>query len=165
MSSQQTLSNRKALIESVIEATYASSTAAVFFHTAVAEQIGLGPTEEKTLLILSGLGPLTAGEIADQTGLTTGSVTNLIDRMEKKGFVRRIRDTKDRRRVIVEVNEDSMAQLYTVFGSMQGSFDDLYDPYSDEQIATIIDYLKRSAQRSQEAVTRLKQSAEIESGE
>jgi DNA-binding MarR family transcriptional regulator len=58
---------------------------AVFFHSVISEQIGMGPTDEKTMLILSG-GPLTAGEIAKHTGLTTASVTSLIDRLEAKGF-------------------------------------------------------------------------------
>ncbi len=140
------------LLEAAIGAVYASSTAAVFFHTAVAEQIGLGATEEKALLILSGAGPLTAGEIAQYTGLTTGSVTNLIDRMEKKGFVRRVRDTQDRRRVIVEANPEGVAELNRVFASLPGIFDDLFEPYTDEQLATLIDYMTRSAQRSQQAV-------------
>ncbi len=162
MSSKQKLS-RQELLETVIQSTYASSSAAVFFHTAVAEQIGLGATEEKTLLLLSGQGPLTAGEIARQTGLTTGSVTSLIDRMEKKGFVQRIRDTKDRRQVIVQVNEARLAELNEVFGSLQAIFDDLYDTYDNEQLITIIDYLQRTTRRSEEAVAKLKQAAETRS--
>src|SRR4051812_39465439 len=93
---------RKELEQAVIEASRESSTTAIFFHSAIAEQIGIGATEEKTLFILSGAGPLTAGEIAQKTGLTTASVTSLIDRLENKGFVRRLHDTKDRRRIIVE---------------------------------------------------------------
>jgi DNA-binding MarR family transcriptional regulator len=155
------LPDRNELLEKVIHATYESSTAAVFFHTAVAEQVGLGATEEKTLLILSGLGPLTAGEIALHTGLTTGSVTSLIDRMESKGFVRRIRDTNDRRRVIVEADPTRLAEIAQVFAGLQGIFDDLFDHYSDEQLATIIDYLARTAQRSQVATAKLREAHDI----
>lgn len=160
MSSQNTHSqlNREELLKVVTQAVYESSTTAVFFHTAIAEQLGIGPTEEKTLLILSG-GSLTAGEIAQHTGLTTASVTSLIDRLEKKGFVRRVRDTQDRRRVIVEPNEAKLAELMQVFASMQGVFVDLFDGYSDEQIATIADYLSKAAKRSREAMTKLEQKA------
>src|SRR5690606_23650950 len=114
---------RLKLIEDLTIAVYENSTLAVFFHSAVAEQIGLGATEEKTLLILSD-GPLSAGEIARHTGLTTPSVTSLIDRLERKGFVRRVRDPDDRRRVIVEVNEARLAELTEVFTSLHGTFFD-----------------------------------------
>jgi DNA-binding MarR family transcriptional regulator len=151
---------RQELLEAVTQAIYASSTAAVFFHTAIAEQIGLGPTEEKTLLLLSGSGSHTAGEIARHTGLTTASVTDLIDRLERKGFVRRVRDTKDRRRVIVEPDTRRLAELAQVFGSFQGVFTDLLERYSDEQLVTITDYLNRAAHYSRETITKLSQQAE-----
>jgi DNA-binding MarR family transcriptional regulator len=151
---------RQDLLEAVTQAIYASSTAAVFFHSAIAEQLGIGPTEEKTLLLLSGPGAHSAGEIARHTGLTTASVTDLIDRLERKGFVRRVRDTKDRRRVIVEPNAERLAELAQVFGSFQGVFTDLLDAYSDEQLITIADYLNRAARYSREAITKLGQQAE-----
>lgn len=154
MSSQNKLT-REELIENAVRTIYESSTTAVFFHTAVAEQVGLGPTEEKTVLILSGLGPLTAGEIAQHTGLTTAAVTNLIDRLESKGFVQRVRDTKDRRRVIVELNQARLAELMQVFASLQGLFDDLLTAYSDDQLAAIVDYLSRATKASKEAIARL----------
>jgi DNA-binding MarR family transcriptional regulator len=147
--------SRQALLTRFTRALYENSTLAVFFHTAVAEQIGLGATEEKTLLILSD-GPLAAGEIAQKTGLTTPSVTSLIDRLERKGFVQRVRDPVDRRRVIVEVNPARLAELMQVFASV-GSFEDLTEGYSDEQLETIISYLNRATQRSQEAITLLRE--------
>ncbi len=146
--------DRKALLQAVTMAVYESSTMAVFFHSAIAEQAGLGATEEKTLLMLSG-GPLTAGEIARHTGLTTASVTNLIDRLESKGFVQRVRDTSDRRRIFIELNQARFAELARVIGSLQGTFDDLLDQYSDEQLATILDYVTRAVQRSREALVKL----------
>lgn len=150
MSSKQL--SRDELIQSVVRAIYANSTAAVFFHTAIAEQVGLGATEEKTMLLLSG-GPLTAGEIAQKTGLTTPSVTSLIDRLEKKGFVQRVRDTHDRRRVIVELNQERFAELMKVFASFQGHFDSLIEGYTDEQLRTVLDFLTRMTMLSQEAMT------------
>lgn len=150
-------SSRAELIQALTRAIYYNSTMAVFFHTAVAEQIGLGATEEKTLLILSN-GPLTAGEIAQKTGLTTPSVTSLVDRLERKGFVRRVRDPHDRRRIFVEVDKARLAELMQVFTSLQGKFSDLTDPYSDDQLRTIIDFLERATQRSQEAIAMLRPS-------
>jgi DNA-binding MarR family transcriptional regulator len=153
-------SHREQLIEALIRAIYESSTTAVFFHAAIAGRVGLGPTEEKTLLILSGTGPLTAGEIAERTGLTTASVTSLIDRLEQKGFVRRMRDTADRRRVIVEPDETRLAELRQVFTGVQGAFAEVFDMYTDEQLATITDYLSRSTAWSREAMSQLSQHSE-----
>ncbi len=147
MSSQQP--HREHLIEAVVQASRRSSTLAVFFHTRMAEHVGLGATEEKTLGLLGRFGPLTAGEIATHTGLTTPSVTGLIDRLESKGMVQRVRDPHDRRRVIVEPNQERLAELERLFSSVQETFRELLEIYSDEQLATIADFLTRSAQRSQ----------------
>jgi DNA-binding MarR family transcriptional regulator len=116
----------------------------------MAERVGLGATEEKTLSLLGQRGPLTAGEIAAHTGLTTPSVTGLLDRLEGKGMVRRLRDSHDRRRVIVEPNQERLAELDRMFYSVQEAFHEMLDIYSDEQLATIADFLIRSAQRTRE---------------
>ena len=79
-------------------------------------------------------------------------MTSLIDRLESKGFVRRVRDTRDRRRVIVEQNEKRLAELDRVFHALQENFMDFLETYSDEQLATIADFLTRAAQRSQEFI-------------
>jgi DNA-binding MarR family transcriptional regulator len=150
--------SREALVAAVIAASRENSTTAVFFHTAIAEQVGLGATDEKTLAILSREGPLTAGEIAQHTGLTTASVTSLIDRLESKGFVRRVRDIKDRRRVIVEPDPARLAEFGRLFGSVQSSFQELLESYSDEQLSTIADFLTRAAQHSHTIIASLKQA-------
>src|SRR5688572_7357764 len=76
----------------------------VMFHARVAEQMGLSATDEKCLdLAMRAEGPLTAGRIAELSGLSTGAVTGVIDRLERAGYVRRVRDPHDRRKVLVEV--------------------------------------------------------------
>src|SRR6266480_5003094 len=143
-------SKREDLVEAVINASRESSTTAVFFHTSVAERVGLGATETKTLFLLSRLGPLTAGEIAHHTGLTTPSVTSLIDRLESKGFVQRIRDTRDRRRVIVERNEERLAELNGLFNSLQENFRDFLETYFVFNHATTTDFFTLSLHDSPE---------------
>jgi DNA-binding transcriptional ArsR family regulator len=78
-------SRRTQLIAALSEAARAHSTATVLFHTAMAEQFGLSPTESKTMDLLERFGPLTAGELVERTGLASPSVTALIDRLESKG--------------------------------------------------------------------------------
>jgi|SRR4051812_41539674 len=149
--------NRQELCAAVIKASANNSTLAVFFHAAIAEQIGLGPTDEKTLFLLRGLGSLTAGEIAQHTGLTTASVTNLIDRLERKGFVQRVRDASDRRRVIVQPNDARLAELDQIFSRAVGTFDNVLDAYNDAQLATIVDFLERATAYSRNLIAALQQ--------
>ncbi|HET6499498.1 MAG TPA: MarR family transcriptional regulator [Amycolatopsis sp.] len=92
------------------------STLAVLRHARIAERLGLSGTDHKALDLASRAeGPLTAGRIARLTGLSTGAVTGVIDRLERAGFVRRVRDTEDRRKVLVEilpVDEEKYAPLF-----------------------------------------------------
>jgi DNA-binding MarR family transcriptional regulator len=147
--------SRSQLLEAVIQASSENSTTAVFMHTIIAERVGLGATETKTLFILSSRGALTAGEIAQYTGLTTSSVTSLIDRLESKGFVRRVRDIHDRRRVIVERNEEQLWDLTQVFHSLQEKFMDFLETYSDEQLSIIADFVTQATRRSKEFIATL----------
>ena len=151
--------DREQLRNAVIQASRENSTVAVFFHSAIAEQFGLGATDEKTLFILQRYGSLTAGEIAQHTGLTTASVTNLIDRLERKGFVQRVRDTADRRRVIVQPNQARLAEFNRLFSSIQAPFDTMLNDYSDAELAVIADFLVRATQYARETIEKLEQSS------
>src|SRR6266581_7672060 len=73
----------------------------VLYTQAVAEQVGLNLTDLSCTGILTVEGPVTAGRLAELTGLTTGAITGAIDRMERAGYVRRESDPNDRRRVVV----------------------------------------------------------------
>ena len=78
------------------------STATIMFHQAVADRLGLNPTDHRCVDRLLLNGPLTAGELASRTGLTTGAITAALDRLERAGFVARGDDPQNRRRVIVQ---------------------------------------------------------------
>ena len=81
-----------------------SSMVTVAFHARIAEQLGLSGTDHKCLDLAARSGePMTAGRIAELSGLSTGAVTGVIDRLERAGYVRRVRDPHDRRKVLVEV--------------------------------------------------------------
>jgi len=88
----------------------------VMFHSRVAEEMGLSATDEKCLdLAMRADGPLTAGRIAELSGLSTGAVTGVIDRLERAGYVRRVRDPHDRRKVLVEVTPFDDAKFAHLF--------------------------------------------------
>jgi DNA-binding MarR family transcriptional regulator len=151
---------REQLIEALNLAGRENSTASVLFHSAMAERFGLSATDEKTIELLSRLGPLTAGQLAERTGLASASVTALIDRLEQKGFVRRVRDPADRRRVIVELVPKGVAKMAAAFVPFQRSLDRFWAEFSVEQLEVIRDFLVRSAERLRAETARLAPSGD-----
>ncbi|MGI8497825.1 MAG: MarR family winged helix-turn-helix transcriptional regulator [Gemmatimonadaceae bacterium] len=137
-------SRRAQLIATLNEAARAHSTASVLFHAAMVEQFGLGPTDAKTLELLERFGPLSAGELVERTRLASPSVTALIDRLEARRFVRRVRDERDRRRVIVELVPEGFKGIADKFGRFTSSVGELWAPYTVEQLQVILDFLQRS---------------------
>jgi DNA-binding MarR family transcriptional regulator len=153
----RTRTNRRAeLLEQLEMAGRASSVATVMFHTAVAARQGLSASEEKALDLLERSGPLTAGELARQSGLAPASVTGLINRLEHKGFARRIQNPGDRRSILVEVDVERLyARVAPLFADWARSLQELYAGYSDEQLEVILHFLTEAARRQQEATARI----------
>jgi DNA-binding MarR family transcriptional regulator len=121
-----------------------NSTAAVLLHAAIGDSMGLGPTDLKALDFLYREGPLTATEIAGRTSLTPASVTALIDRLESKGFVKRVRDEADRRKVSIQTVPESMATLGEPYAKLSETIGPLLEPYDEAELATIRDFLDRA---------------------
>ena len=155
MSARKSTARRARLIEALNRAGREQSTATVLFHSAIAERFGLSPTDSKTLEVLERLGPLTAGQLVEHTGLASASVTALIDRLEQKGFVRRVRDPEDRRRVIVELVPEGVARIAEAFVPFTRSLDELWAPYTVEQLELLRDFLVRSTERLRAEIVRL----------
>lgn len=147
--------SRANLLALLAKAGREHSDATVLFHATVAQLLDLNLTDYKTLGVLQRLGPLTAGEIAQHTGLASASVTNLVDRLEDKGFVRRMDDASDRRRVIVDPVREKIAGVEHVFASTRQSLARLYDGYSDKELAVIADFLARNAARLRAETAKL----------
>jgi DNA-binding MarR family transcriptional regulator len=154
---QRTPAGRRAeLLEELALAGRAMSAATVMFHSTVAERQGLSATEEKALDLLERFGPLTAGELAKRSGLAPASVTGLINRLERKGFARRVAHPSDRRSVLVEVDAERVyAGMAPLFADWVHSLEELYEGYSDDQLELILDFLTEVARRQQAATARL----------
>jgi DNA-binding MarR family transcriptional regulator len=131
------------------------STAAVMFHTALADRRQLGATESKALELLQRLGPLTAGELGEHSGLAPASVTGLVDRLESKGYARRVPHPHDRRRVLVEIDEERFGDVAPLFDHFLGLLHELYERYDDAELAVIADFLTAAAGVQHEATRHL----------
>jgi DNA-binding MarR family transcriptional regulator len=114
------------------------SQATVLFHAQIAEHVGLSSTDHKCLdLAVQADQPLTAGQIAELSGLSTGAVTGVIDRLERAGFVRRVRDPHDRRKVLVEVSRGSLARYGNAYGGLVSALDVALTDYTEDELKAI----------------------------
>ena len=126
------------------EVRWISARSVLFSHLA-SERAGLRPTDLEALDILALTGPIPAGRLAALTGLSTGSVTALIDRLEAAGCARREPDPADRRRVIVQplpwpaAMAEAVQPLYEAMGA---GFEALCRQYRDEELTLILEFLR-----------------------
>ena len=110
----------------------------------VAGRFGLHTTDLEALDLIFLSGHASAGELASATGLTSGSVTALIDRLVKAGYVERHADPADRRRVIVRIRRDAIAPIEAAYASMQRRMVEHWSTYSAHDLQIIADFLSRS---------------------
>jgi DNA-binding MarR family transcriptional regulator len=120
----------------------------VMFHTAVAERLRLGLTDHKAFDFILRQGAVTAGQLAEITGLTTGAITGVIDRLEETGYVERVRDAADRRKVLVRpaLSPARERQCCQLFDSLGKSVDKVASGYSDRELSVILDFMRRSVE-------------------
>jgi len=135
---------RERLLQALRELGREHSNALIMFHGVLSEKMGVTATEEKTLDLLERNGPLTAGELSHLTGLAPASITGLVDRLARKGFVRRTRDEADGRRVLVEINQEHVASFADLFKDLADRFEKLYAGYTDDELALIYEHLQKS---------------------
>jgi DNA-binding MarR family transcriptional regulator len=117
------------------------SDTSIMMHEAIARKAGLSGTDHKFLGLIMQNGEMTAGELSKLTGLTTGAVTGLIDRLEKKKLIKRQFDKDDRRKVnIVPNQQNTMKLLEPLFKELQEKTLKLISTFSDSEIQTIENY-------------------------
>lgn len=111
---------------------------------AVASALGLGSTDFFGLNLIALAGTLTAGELAARTGLSTGAATRLIDRLEQAGFVRRVPDPADRRKVLVESVPDADGRIAAAIRPHRARMAEAFAEYRPEQLEVLFDYFARA---------------------
>lgn len=122
------------------------SAAGILFSQAVAELIGISSRDLECLDLLLIYGPVTAGQLAEITNLTTGAVTGLVDRLEKASYVRRVPNPNDRRSLIIEpVIENIKRDIMPHFSSLDQSVKKELLRYSDEELRFLLNFFTRSS--------------------
>ncbi|MFI9562036.1 MarR family winged helix-turn-helix transcriptional regulator [Streptomyces rishiriensis] len=146
---------RAAALERLMTVGRQHSAVTVMFHSAVAAKQGLNATEEKTLDFLQRRGPLTAKELAGLTGLAPASVTGLVDRLAAKGFVRRVEHPTDKRRVLVELNEEKLAELAVFFQDWARDIVAACEEFDAGELETVNRFLAVMTEAQRRATARL----------
>jgi DNA-binding MarR family transcriptional regulator len=149
---------KQALAGRLMLALRRSSAAGVLHGQAIARRVGVNSSDLECLDLILMSGPSTAGDIARHTGLTSGAVTGLIDRLERLGLVERAADAADRRKVLVRVREDRIGAIAALYTPLEKAMQALLACYSKEEFATLIDFAERSGALLQARVSELNQN-------
>ncbi|HKA83614.1 MAG TPA: MarR family transcriptional regulator [Acidimicrobiales bacterium] len=153
---------RAELSDAVLVAGRSLGNSSSMLLAACADRLGLHSTDWGCVLLLNEAlpEPLTAGQLAELTGLTTGAVTGVLDRLEGAGFVSRERDPGDRRRVVVRLVPESMARVGPMFEGLIGDLRAIHGDYSDEELSAFADILMRSSEVMRRHVRRIRRGAD-----
>jgi DNA-binding MarR family transcriptional regulator len=126
--------------------------AASDFDERVAKRLKLSRTDMRCLDLIGRLGPMTAGHLAEESGLTTGAVTFILDRLEEAGMVTRRRDTEDRRRVWVEIEPKAQERLLEVQQPVVEQMREVTQHFKADELAIVRDYMRQAKEVFQRQV-------------
>jgi len=135
------------------------STQTIFLHQAIADHFGLNITDHKCLGLLMGQGNMTAGMLAEASGLTTGAITGVVDRLERRGFVKRVPSETDRRQTTIVVQRDALDGMFVLFEDLAARTERIMSNYSDAECRAILDFFARSGDMIEEFVASLREKA------
>lgn len=134
---------RDELEKQVMVALRDQGISSVLFRNATGRQLGINVTDNECLSFLTIKGKATPTELAHYTGLSTGSTTAMLDRLEKAEFIVRKPNPNDRRGVLVSINEKWTETVRPMVGGVQKAQKELIESYTDEQLNVIVDFLQR----------------------
>ncbi|HSJ74379.1 MAG TPA: MarR family transcriptional regulator [Miltoncostaeaceae bacterium] len=120
--------------------------------------LGINRTDLRCMDIVDQAGPITAGALARESGLSSGAATTVIDRLEAAGYVRRVRDTVDRRRVLVELTDEARRRASEVWGPIAEEAGRMFAAYDEAQLRVLRDFLRDAVEfldRHRERVSSL----------
>jgi len=126
--------------------------AASAFDDNVAKKLKLSRTDMRCLDLIARLGPLTAGRLAEESGLTTGAVTFILDRLEEAGMVGRRRDTEDRRRVWVEVVPEAQQRLARLQQPVADEMRQVAQRFKADELEVVRDFMRQAKEVFQRQV-------------
>lgn len=122
----------------------------------VCEALGINRTDHRFLDFIDQEPGITAGRLAEVSGLTTGAVTTVLDRLERAGFARRVRDEHDRRRVRIELAERAQAELWPYYEPLAQIGEAIKERYSDAELELLVDFMETAAAMHESVLAELR---------
>ena len=147
---------RAALMQELEHAVRRSSALGVIFGQTVASRVGISSSDLECLDFLNLEGRVTAGRLAELTGLTTGAITGVVDRLERAGLVRRQRDDNDRRKVFIATVPDNIAKVGKFYEHMQRAMLGDWETYSDAELRLLLRFMTQGYKTMLVATEQLK---------
>jgi DNA-binding MarR family transcriptional regulator len=144
------------LIEQLGELFRINGSQDIAFDTVAAERLGINRTDLNCIDVIERHGGVTAGQLAAEAGLTTGAVTAVIDRLERAGYARRVRDDEDRRRVKVEVTPKLENEAGKIYGPLMEEFQAVMNGATAEQLRVMIEFLRRANEVTPRHIERVR---------
>ena len=151
-------------MEELEHAMRRSSAQGVLFGQTVANRVGLSNSDMECLDFLILEGRVTAGRLAEVTGLTTGAITGVVDRLEQAALVRRERDDHDRRKVFIAVVPENVAKIGRFYEHLQRAMLKVWDSYSDAELRLLLRFAMQGYETMLAATEELKTMIEDPKG-
>ena len=148
--------SRAVLMQELEHALRRSSAQGAIYSQTVADRAGISSSDMECLDFLNLEGRVTAGRLAEVTGLTTGAITGVVDRLEKAALVRRERDSEDRRKVFIATVPENVAKIGRLYEPMQRAVLKEWEAYSDSELKLLLRFASHSYQTMLEATANLK---------
>lgn len=140
MSSDPPVNARRALLEQLGDEVRANQRATAIVDDVAVELMGVNRTDGRCLDLLEHRGQMSAGELAKASGLSTGAITAVIDRLERAGYAQRVADPTDRRRVLIEPTAKARTMAWELFAPLAELVEPLLARYSDEDLKMLIEF-------------------------
>jgi DNA-binding MarR family transcriptional regulator len=151
--------DKREIFEALIHEVRRSQEATQRFDEAVAEAAGVNLTDMRCLEVLGLEGPVTAGRLAEATGLTSGAMTTALDRLERRGYARRVRDTADRRRVLVEITPLALEGSGRFYGEHMAYSERLFGRYTKPQLELLLEFVREGRELNERSAAKLERES------
>ena len=122
----------------------------------IADRLGVGASDLDCLHVLRSQSPITAAELARHMGLTPGSVSRMLDRLDAAGFIVRTADPDNRRRVLVEADDEGLARVAVHYEGLAARCRDDLAAFRGTDLDTLLRFIERSHHSADEELTRLR---------
>jgi MarR family transcriptional regulator, organic hydroperoxide resistance regulator len=150
-------SDRARLHETVVRCLRQFIAGSVLYNQQVADRVGLRITDMQCINVIDLMGPSTPGELSRFTGLTTGGVTVMLDRLERGGYLKREPNPRDRRSVLVHLNPTKVKKMQAFYGEINQRMAALLDETPERELRSVVNLLsKMNASRVEAPVNNQK---------